>query len=196
MTPEERQRLRELAAQATPGPWRLWGLTVMALKPEYADDPGDYDHYQRIAYVADPQWPPTAWNARYVAAVDPQTVLGLLDAYEAAVEQLLNMARACSHMTYWVLALTQRARRAEAANAALREGVEWVHQHATGPWESDPDAWMEAIRERCEQVLTELGMAISVPEHDVSPEALARLQEEWAGLSTGPGPSGAGEVAG
>ena len=89
MTPDRLANLRALAEAATPGPWTV---------QDHADDDGD-DAPRIVA--PDSQEPENPWfvaeacaccgpgdatpaNARYIAAVSPDVVMGLLDALAEA----------------------------------------------------------------------------------------------------------------
>lgn len=72
--------LRELAAQATPGPWirRFWG----DLRDVVITSPTSSGNYLNVCEHAGD-------NAEFIAACDPQTVIAILDErdrYRAALE--------------------------------------------------------------------------------------------------------------
>lgn len=67
-------RLRELAADATPGPWR-----------ETQPDLEIFQRDGRRVFVAEADVPD---DAAFIAACDPQTVLGLLDLLAGQAEQI------------------------------------------------------------------------------------------------------------
>ena len=77
MTPALVAELRRLAEAATSGPWRVNSRAV--------EGPEDDDGYSSVvAYVEDEHTDEWAANVRYLAAVSPDVVLGLLAALELA----------------------------------------------------------------------------------------------------------------
>lgn len=84
------KKLREVAEKATPGPW--WIDSHGSAMISHGAD-------QKTVFIADPRigkatrneetgnlshWP-NDWDATYIATFNPQTILALLDAYEASV---------------------------------------------------------------------------------------------------------------
>ena len=88
-TPLDRARLRELAQNATPGPWTVCGNQrdewyVYALDARYESLPGNPSPV-KVAWVPrEPSGGRHARDADYIAAASPDAVLALLDALDAA----------------------------------------------------------------------------------------------------------------
>jgi hypothetical protein len=76
MTPDDRDRLRELAEGATRGPWVVVGeFDSIGLGIERHEEPDPH----AITYPPGPYFPPTPSDAAFIAAAHPQAVLALLD---------------------------------------------------------------------------------------------------------------------
>ena len=95
MTPKQRKRLRELAMEATPGPWRF--------VPENRDVPyDDAGHESCNQILADKQrlmgdecyypWAPEPSDMEFIAAANPTAVIELLDENEKAIAALKQIA--------------------------------------------------------------------------------------------------------
>lgn len=70
------ERLRAVAEAATPGVWKLWGMTVMADQ----DGTSNVDTAVGVAHTLyrDENDKPRTFDAEHIAAFDPPTVLALL----------------------------------------------------------------------------------------------------------------------
>lgn len=90
MTPAD---IRALAAKATPGPWHVGTTRTYGIYPE-----GPTESAEAVAFVPHmeprlhPWRPQGEADAAYVAALDPQTVLGMLDRLDALEAALRNAA--------------------------------------------------------------------------------------------------------
>lgn len=74
--------MRAVAEKATPGSWKLWGMTVMADQ----DGTSDVDHAVPVAdtFYRDEHGKPRTWDATFIATFDPPRVLALLDRLAAS----------------------------------------------------------------------------------------------------------------
>lgn len=92
LTPEDRARLRDLAAKATPGPWVRTGRDGRdySLSPATGALLVDYAPIKQKCA-----------DAVYIAAADPATVTALLDALDAAEAERAE-AWGKGHRTPWV----------------------------------------------------------------------------------------------
>ena len=85
--------LRQTAAKATPGVWKLWGMTVMADQ----DGTSNVDSAVEVAHTVyrDERGKPRTWDAMHIAAFDPPTALALLDRMEAAEARVARVEALC-----------------------------------------------------------------------------------------------------
>lgn len=89
ITPEYRKRLRELAKRATPGPWLIWddndvgtAYSVKKMLRRRGQAPEEVE--------VDSEWIANTGyeDGIYISAVDPGTVVGLLDHIETLEKRL------------------------------------------------------------------------------------------------------------
>lgn len=88
LTVERRERLRDLLDKATPGAWKLWGMTVMADQ----DGTSDYETAVPVAqtWFRDEHDKPRTWDASLIAESHNllPALLDALAAAEAEVERI------------------------------------------------------------------------------------------------------------
>lgn len=92
--------LRELAKQATPGPW-TFGAQWICRKLGDPRQPGNPDtDYQYLAQVPLNDYDSPRWNAdaAFIAACDPQTILSLLDEIERLSNERDAEREACAQI--------------------------------------------------------------------------------------------------
>jgi hypothetical protein len=75
--PLDVERLRELALAATPGPWRWEGDAYGG--DVFAGEAGEYQGFIAVDHEGIGNAVRSGADAAYIAAIDPQTLLGLLD---------------------------------------------------------------------------------------------------------------------
>lgn len=102
LTPEDRARLRDLAAKATPGPWAIntEGWADISSGPDsviHAYSVRDSCHECGEPYDHDPRVAISTEDAEFIAAAGPATVTALLDALDQA-ERERDEARATKDM--------------------------------------------------------------------------------------------------
>ena len=89
MTLPDLKKLREVAEKATPGPWIEAGPSFGAPIPRYTDEIVTVDEDEDGDVVSICEMPfahhdeQNEANAAFIATSNPQTILALLDAYEA-----------------------------------------------------------------------------------------------------------------
>lgn len=104
-------RLTELAAEATPGPWRMWhgddsyAMNCYAVvsgdgRAEYVNEEGFYRQVVAITLLQEPRYATNdskRWDedAAFIAACDPSTVAALVEAAKAAQEYVDAEAESC-----------------------------------------------------------------------------------------------------
>jgi hypothetical protein len=70
------EQVREVASRATPGPWKLWGMQVLA----DLDGTSNVDTAEMVAHTTGrPSDALRTWNASHIAAHDPASVLADCD---------------------------------------------------------------------------------------------------------------------
>ena len=86
MTDLNLTELRKVAEAATPGVWKLWGMSVMADQ----DGTSNVDTAVSVAHTLyrDEHGKPRTWDAQHIATFDPPTVLALLDRVAELESQL------------------------------------------------------------------------------------------------------------
>lgn len=103
MNKEQREELKRLAAEATPGPWKQGGIS------EGTKDP----HWMReVRFVKDGYPCGLAWighgnqsashkDAAYIAAANPKAITALLSALEAAEAENERLRKAVEDVLAW-----------------------------------------------------------------------------------------------
>ena len=178
----DREQLRALAEQATPGPWREQGYDET--------DPGWWilggrqgtDEY--AVCVTLPYSPRGAEDAAFIAACSPDVLAGLLDALTAAEHERDVARRAFNTALDTISAECAALRAAEAALAAAREALQQVTL-AAGVYLRSPSGHQAE-----DQLLTALGIARAVlaagdgvPQREASGGAARGARAEESGTS-------------
>ena len=148
MTPDD--KLRELCAKATPGPWVHWVDTHLVIRlhsrAAMAED-------LRICEVSvNTRNDESQYNAAFIAAANPAAVLSLLDRIDAQSKRIAELEKERDKserraiMFGDILHRNILAMRAAVADMVLKDekhGMCWIVNTLTGPGQLPSDADME-----------------------------------------------------
>lgn len=153
--------LREAASQATPGRWKLWGMSVMADQ----DGTSNVDTAVHVAstHYRDENGKPRTWDADWIFLTQPGEVLALLDRLEAAEAERDDLRDLMQRQNLMIATTEIRAEGAEVALArvrALLDDWEAAHTHLGiergnwGPSSSSLHRALEGVQEAQNRDLT------------------------------------------
>jgi hypothetical protein len=160
MTPTDIEKLKELAAAATPGPWQAIATPFSEGFTIKVQPHGALRGFTKtIAFVGDRSDEQTEATARLIAAANPSAVLSLIAALEAAQGE------------------NQELRAADRDHAAARAGMESRLNAAL----SAKDAEIERLKEYIEEVGGNVERALKEKDAEIE-AAEAALKEAREGL--------------